>query len=259
MKKYVYLVLFLFLSIFLASCDNSSNNPTAPTIDSGSIIVGSDPAGAQIFLDNSSTGKVTNDTLKNVSFGSHTITLKLDGYRDTTVSASISSDIPTANKFVVLTSTESITTYGPVKIYESGDPSPSDPSGLDLSSGNAVAISGADNQSIDIYYSTAGTGGVGYLVQSANLNQNLTRNTYFNITTGTNINDGVSSPIYPLSPPWTDHMSDVKTGKYVFLYDDDNHYSKIIITDTHQGGGPGDYSWVEVKWIYNNTVNDNRF
>lgn len=258
MKKYVYLGSFLFLSIFLASCDNSSNNPTGPTIDSGSIIVGSDPVGAQILLDNSSTGKVTNDTVKNVSFGSHTITLKLDGFRDTTVSASISSDIPTANKFVVLTSTESIKTYGPIRIYESGDPSASDPSGLDLSSGIPVAISGSDNQSIDIYYSTAGTGGVGYLVQSANLNQNLTRKTYFNISSLSNLTDGESSPIYPLSPPWTDHMPDDETH-YVFLYDDDNHYSKLIITGSHQGAGPGDYSWVEVKWIYNNTVNDNRF
>ena len=257
MKKYIYLVTLLFLSLVIASCDNNTTEPTVPD-NTGKIFINSTPNGAQIFVDGTNTSKVTPDSTDKLSTGNHDITLKLDRYRDTTITVSVVQGL-TTSKFVQLTSDISTTTYGPVKIYESGDPSATDPSGLDLSSGNAVAISGADNQSIDIYYSTSGTGGTGYLVQSANLNQNLTRNTYFNIATGTNINDEVSSPIYPLSPPWTDHMSDVKTGKYVFLYDDDNHYSKIIITDTHQGGGPGDYSWVEVMWIYNNTVNDNRF
>ena len=254
MKKYVYLVLFLFLSIFLASCDNSSNNPTAPTIDSGSIIVGSDPAGAQIFLDNSSTGKVTNDTLKNVSFGSHTITLKLDGYRDTTVSASISSDIPTANKFVTLNSTESITPFGPVKIYETLGTTVDQPSGLDLSSGNAYGVSGADKGKVDIYYTSNG-----FLVQSADLNttQGLIRETLFHVGNGTDLNDGVSATN---SSFWSvvKSMSD-RESNYVFLYDDDSHYSKLKITGFGGGTGPGDPAWVKVTWIYNNTAIDTRF
>ena len=261
MKQYIYLVILLFLGLLIASCDNTTTNPTAPTETQGSIIVESTPTGAQIFLDNSSSSSgFTNDTLSNVDFGNHTITLKIDGYRDTTTSTSISSDVPTAKVHLVLTSTEDTTVFGPVKIWETSSTGIDQPSGLDLSSGKPVAVSGSDKGNVDIYYSTLGTGGVGYLVQSANLNQTqgLTRKTYFNISNLADLNDGKSSPIYPLNPPWTDHMSDSETH-YVFLYDNDNHYSKIIITGSHQGGGTGDYSWVEVKWIYNNIVNDNRF
>ena len=258
MKKYIYLVTLLFLSLILASCDNSTTEPTVPD-NTGKIYINSTPTGAQIFVDGTNTTKVTPDSTGKLSTGNHDVTLKLDGYRDTTITVSVVQGL-TSSKFVQLTSTLSTTTFGPVKIWETGSTGADQPSGLDLSTGLPIAVSGADNGKVDIYYSTQGTGGVGYLVQSANLNttQGLTRNTYFNISTGTNLNDGVSSPIYPLNPPWTNNMSDDETN-YVFLYDDDNHYSKIIITNRHVGAGTGDYSWVEIKWVYNNNVNDNRF
>ncbi len=254
MKKYIYPLMLLLLGFIIASCDNSTTGPTAPEITTGSIIVGSDPAGAQIFLDNTNSGKVTNDTLKNVSFGSHSITLKLDGYRDTTVSASISSDVATANKFVVLKSTESIRTFGPIKIYETAGTTTSQPSGLDLSTGNAYGVSGADKGQVDIYYTSNG-----FLVQSADLNltQGLTRETLFHVGGGTNLNDGVSSTN---SSFWSvvKSMSDRETN-YVFLYDDDSHYSKLKITNFGGGTGPGDPAWVELTWIYNNNATDTRF
>lgn len=71
------------------------------------------------------------------------------------------------------------------------------------------------------------------------------------------LNDEVDSPVYPLSG-WTDYMSD-RESNYVFLYDEDGHYSKLIITDYHTGSGFGDPSWIEVQWIYNNTGADRRF
>jgi hypothetical protein len=256
MKKYIYLLVLFFLGFLITSCNNSTNEPTAPTITTGSIIIESEPAGAQIFLDGSSSSSgVTNDTLTGIDFGSHSITLKLDGYRDTTVSVSISSDITSAKQHVILTSTESTTTFGPVKIYETLGTTAQQPSGIDLSSGNAYGVSGADKNKVDIYYSSDG-----FLVQSASLNttQGLTRETFFLVASGTNLNDGVSSPIYPIGGTWTDHISDTETH-YVFLYDDDSHYSKLKITSTGGGTGPGDPAWIEVTWIYNNNAIDNRF
>jgi PEGA domain len=256
MKKYIYLVLLLFLGLLISACDNTSTGPiTGPT--SGTIIVESEPTGAQIFLDNtsSSTGKVTNDSLTNVTFGDHFITLKLNGYRDTTVSTAISSDIPSAKIHVVLTSTESITMFGPVRIYETAGTTVDQPSGLDLSSGNAYGVSGADKDKVDIYYSTSG-----FLIQSASLNttQGLTRETFFLVGNGTNLTDGESSSTYPIGGTWTNSIGD-RESNYVFLYDDDSHYSKLKITNSGGGTGPGDPAWVEVTWIYNNTAIDTRF
>ena len=54
-------------------------------------------------------------------------------------------------------------------------------------------------------------------------------------------------------------MRDTQTN-YVFLYDDDGHYSKMKITN--RGGGSGsDPAWVEITWIYNNTgaITDSSF
>jgi hypothetical protein len=255
MKKYIYLVVLLFLGLLIASCDNNTTEPaTGPT--TGSITVESEPTGADIFLDNSSssTGQVTNATLSDVDFGNHSITLKLDGYRDTTVSTSISSDIPSAKIHVVLTSTESITTFGPVRIWETAGTSASQPSGLDLSTGNAYGVSSVDKDKVDIYYTSSG-----FLVQSADLNttQGLTRETLFHVGNGTNLNDGVSATN---SSFWdvVKSMKDTETN-YVFLYDDDSHYSKLKITNRGGGGGPGDPAWVEVTWIYNNIATDTRF
>jgi hypothetical protein len=253
MKKYIYLGILLFLGLLIASCDNNTTEPTTgPT--TGSITVESEPTGANILLDHSSTGQVTNSTLSNVDFSSHTITLQLDGYRDTTISTSISADIPSAKIHVILTSTESITTYGPVKIWETLGTDASQPSGLDLSSGNAYGVSGADKGKVDIYYTSNG-----FLVQSADLNttQGLTRETLFHVGNGTDLNDGISSTN---SSFWAilKSMQDTET-KYVFLYDDDSHYSKLKITNSGGGGETGEPAWIEVTWIYNNIATDTRF
>jgi C1A family cysteine protease len=48
----------------------------------GSVYVGSQPAGASIFIDNKDTGNITPYTILGVSAGFHTISLKKNGYRD---------------------------------------------------------------------------------------------------------------------------------------------------------------------------------
>lgn len=253
MKKYIYLAAFLFLSLIIASCDNNTTEPTVPD-NTGRIFVNSTPAGAQIFVDGTNTNNVTPDSTDKLSTGNHDVTLKLDGYRDTTITVNVLQGL-TTSKFVQLTSTESITPYGPIKIYETVGTTVDQPSGLDLSSGIAYGVSGADKGKVDIYYTSSG-----FLVQSASLNttQGLTRETFFLVGNGTNLNDGVSSPTYPIGGTWTNNIQDTQTN-YVFLYDDDSHYSKLRITQRGGGSGPGDPAWIEVTWLYNNTAIDTRF
>lgn len=56
---------------------------------SGTISVNSEPAGAQIFLSGTSTGKITPDSLPDLTPGIYSITLKLNGYKDSTFSANV--------------------------------------------------------------------------------------------------------------------------------------------------------------------------
>lgn len=251
MKKYIYLPIAIILGLYIASCsDNTTNPPPAAT---GSIFIDSSPDGAQIFVDGVDKSKVTPDSVTGLSTGNHTVKLTLDGYKDTTFSVTVQENLQTT-KNITLVSDLSVTTYGPVRIWETAGTSASQPSGLDLSSGNAYGVSSTDNDKVDIYYSTTGTGGTPYLVQSADLYPTLTRHTAFYVGNGTDITDGEDSPNSALSG-WTDHMGDRETN-YVFLYDEDGHYSKLIITDY---GTVNNIAWVEVKWEYNNTGADRRF
>ncbi len=50
----------------------------------GSLTVTSAPAGARIFIDGADTGKLTNTTIDGIGVGTHTVTLKKDGYVDAT-------------------------------------------------------------------------------------------------------------------------------------------------------------------------------
>ena len=58
-------------------------------ITTGSILLQSTPAGAQVFLDGSNTSKITPSTIQDIEEGSHQFTLKLNGYNDTTFSVTI--------------------------------------------------------------------------------------------------------------------------------------------------------------------------
>lgn len=256
MRKYIALPLVLLLGILVASCSDSTTNPPAVQ-ETGSIFMNTSPAGASITVDGVATGKVTPDSVTNLSTGDHSVSLSLSGYRDTTVTVTVVANLQTV-KQVNLVSTLSVTMYGPVRIYETAGTTTSQPSGLDLSTGMAYGVSGSNNGLVDIYYSTTGTGGTPYLVQSANLYPLMTRQTAFSVGTGTALDDGEGSPTYPLGGTWTNNMSD-RENNYVFLYDEDGHYSKIIITDYHAGSGQGDPSWVELEWLYNNTGADSRF
>ena len=255
MKKIILLLITSTAVLLISSCD-SNNNPATPTNTKGSLFVSSIPAAAQIWIDGANTSKVTPDTVKSIEEGLHNITLKLTDYRDTTISVSITAEQTGVIGPVALTSEIVTVLYGPVTIYETNGTGPSQPSGLDLSAGNAWGVSSDSSGLVDIYYSTAGTGGEGYLVQSADLN-GLVRVTKFYVGSGDNLFDDVDSPDR-FSGTWTNNMDD-REPNYVFLYDQDGHYSKIKIVNFGGTGTLGDPAWVKVQWYYNRITLDRRF
>jgi PEGA domain len=247
--KYVFLFPLLLFGLFLTSCTNNSNNPVTPN-PVGSIFVSSTPASAQIWLDGTNTGKVTPDSVANINVGSHTVMLKLTNYLNDSVTVNVQEGLQTTlNRTLV--SDISVTVYGPVTVWESADPLATDPSGIVLKSGQAVSIGSSTYGPVDIYYSSNQ-----FVVATAyGLYNNTGRSTYFYVGSAKNLTDGVSSPLATNS--WLTEVNDTQTN-YFFLFDSDSHYSKMIITGMG-GGTPGNPAWINVKWLYNNKPNDQRF
>jgi len=254
MKKLILLLIIPFV-VMITSCDDDTVTP----IPTGNIYLTSSPAGAEIWIDGSNTFSTTPDTINNVSEGARNVTLKLQDYNDTTFSVTVTENQTSVVTNIVLVSDINTTFYGTspsVRLYESfGTPS-SQPSGLDLSSGMAYGVSSSESDLIDIYFYSDASGN-SYLIQSADLYPGLVRETDFFISSETNLDDGEDSPLRS-SGTWTDNIDDTENN-YVFLYDHDDHYSKFKIVLRGGGGGPGDPSWVDVQWYYNNTQLDNRF
>ncbi len=221
----------------------------------GSLTVNSEPAGAQIWLDGTNTGKTTPSTITSLQSGSHELTLKITGLGDSTLAAVniVNGETKTVNAklnfgFEVFNTS--------VRIWETTGTSASQPSGLDLSSGNAYGTSDAtNNNKIDIYYYSDSAGNT-YIVRSSHFSSKMSRDTYFKVSSATDLSDGVNSPVK--SDSWARSISD-RESKYVFLYDADNHYSKLKITGYGGGTGAGDPAWIEVAWIYNKVTNDVSF
>ena len=67
----------------------SKNITLTKEITTGSVLMQSQPSGAQIFLDGSNTGKLTPSTIQDLEEGLHQFTLKLSGYNDTTFNVNI--------------------------------------------------------------------------------------------------------------------------------------------------------------------------
>jgi hypothetical protein len=255
MKKFILLFTIPFAALVISSCDTTDDTVT-PT-DPGSIFVTSNPAGAQIWLDGVNTFQTTPDTIKNLDEGVYNVTLKLTDYNDATFSVSVTSGQTSNLTNVALVSEIMKTLFGPVRIYETEGTTAQQPSGLDLSSGIAYGISSTEQDSVDIYYSTDGTGGQGFLVQSADLDSNLIRKTIFFLGNSENLFDEVDSPDRN-EGTWTNNISNMDSN-YVFLYDHDGHYSKLTIVNKGGGSVPGEPAWVEVLYYYNNAVLDKRF
>jgi len=250
MKKLTLLIFISIAGLLITSCDTTEDTVTPP--EPGSIYITTVPAGAQIWLEGTNTGLVTPDTVTNVDEGVHSVTLKLTDYNDTTFSISVTANQVSIVGPINLTSNINTTFYSqPVRLWETVGTGTSQPSGLDLSSGNAWGVSSDSSGLVDIYYSSNG-----YLVQSADLYPGLIRVTKFRVGNSDDMYDDVDSPLHT-SGTWTDNVPDTETN-YVFLYDHDGHYSKLQIVDMG-GGTPGNPAWVEVIWYYNNVLLDERF
>jgi len=238
--------------MLITSCD--SDDPFTPT-PTGKIYLTSIPADAEIWIDGSNTFKTTPDTINDVDQGVRSVTLKLQDYNDTTFTVSVTAGQTSVVAIIELESDIYTTSYPPVRIYETSGTPASLPSGIDLSTGLAHGVSSPQANLVDVYYSTEGTGGEGYLVQSADL-YGLVRVTKFFVGSSNNLLDGVDSPDRNTGT-WTNNMDD-REPNYVFLYDHDGHYSKVKIVNW-DSGGIGVPAWVEVQWYYNTTLQDNRF
>lgn len=241
MKKFLFVIALTTISVFISSC--SEEDPVTPPVETGFASISSSPDGAQIFLNGNNSGKVTPDSIE-LDPGTYTITLKLSEYFDTTFSVNVVVNQVTEKNITLNTS---LIKFGPIRIWETNAPSTSKPSGLDLSSGQAIAVSGTDKMLADIYYTSNG-----FLVQSAHLNttQGLTRNTKFKIGSSNNIDDGLDAPA--VDNTWITGVTDVTT-QYFYLYDEDENFSKARIT----GRGIDPDAYVEITWWYNRNTNDN--
>ncbi|MCB0748126.1 MAG: PEGA domain-containing protein [Ignavibacteriae bacterium] len=243
MKKILILVLIAFLGITFTSCNDSTTDPI-PVVDTGSILVTSTPAGASIWINKSVTGEVTPFTFADQDVAVYEIKLTLDNYKDTTLFVDVLKD-QEARVTVELTPT--YTKFGPVEFWESLDPSSTHPSGVSLNLGTAYSISSSNDNSakIDLYYDSDG-----FLIISASnrtSNSKMTRETYFSVGSSANLNDGVNSPVKDNT--WAKSIS-VTERNYVFIYDQDGHYSKLLITKETPGTFDT-YGSVVVEWIYN--------
>jgi hypothetical protein len=255
MKKLIFLLIIPMAMLLISSCDESTITPT-PT---GGIYLTSIPAGAAIWIDGSNTFKTTPDTVTDVDQGVRSVTLKLQDFNDTTFTISVTAGQTSVVTNIELVSDINTTFYGispTVRLYETYGTPASLPSGLDLSSGLAYGVSSPDANLVDIYFYSDQSGS-SYLIQSADLYPGLIRKTDFLISSGTNLFDGVDSPLRNTGT-WTNKINDTEDN-YVFLYDHDGHFSKFKIITRGGGGGPGDPSWVDVQWYYNNILLDNRF
>lgn len=78
MKKFFALLVVILL--FCACRENAVEFTLEQS--TANVFVNSSPSEAQIYLNNSFTGKMTPDTLKYLEPGSYMVTLKLSGYKD---------------------------------------------------------------------------------------------------------------------------------------------------------------------------------
>jgi hypothetical protein len=252
MKKLILFLIIPFLGLLITSCGD--DDPITQALE-GNLYITSIPSGAEIWIDGVNTSQTTPDTVKDIEEGVRNVTLKRDEFLDTTFSVSITADETSIIGPVVLSSDIDTELYNPVRIYESYGTTALQPSGLDLSSGNAWGISSDSSGVVDIYY-YSNAQGTSYLIQSADL-AGLIRETDFFVGSGTSIFDGEDSPLHDPGT-WATNI-DESENNYVYLYDHDGHYSKLLIVNRGGGSGPGDPAYVDVQWHYNKTPQDNRF
>jgi hypothetical protein len=79
--------------------------PSAPVTTTGAISVSSEPAGAQVFLDNAFVG-ITPLTLNTVTTGSHTVAIRMTGYDDYAVTTPVNAGATSTVSAALMPATE---------------------------------------------------------------------------------------------------------------------------------------------------------
>jgi hypothetical protein len=245
MKKLLLLFLTVFLAFILISCEDSTTDPLP--VSKGSINLSSTPSGAVILVDNQGTGKTTPAVITDLDPGIVTVTLQFAGYRDTTFTMNVVADMETPQHVTLTQNAPDLESYQNIKLYEVIS---DNLSGLDLSTGERTVSNASET---DIYFD--GTNGIRDLKSQHLRSATTTNRTYFYLGSGTNIEDGTDSPVYQASASWGDNSNN--SLNYMFLYDKDDHYSKLVIVDTGQDGPVDRY--VIIRFMYNNNANDVRF
>lgn len=86
--RYIFPALFAFLYI---SCEKDlSVSPEEPAPYSGFLMINSVPSGAAIWMDGKNTGRFTPDSIRWLKEGSYLITLRMNRFRDTSLSVAVS-------------------------------------------------------------------------------------------------------------------------------------------------------------------------
>jgi hypothetical protein len=153
----------------------------------------------------------------------------------------------TINVSLSLIASASLQEFGPVTLYYGTSLTSSQPNGLDLSTGKPSTYSSSFVDSVDLVFS--------YYLESAQY-YNTGRSTYFySGITLNNLYDGVPSPDIS-SGSWYQEISN-SYNPYFYIYDADQHYSKMIITE--KGSSGTNASYIKVKWLYNKVTGDKRF
>jgi hypothetical protein len=184
-KKYIFLLLLMLLGLFLSSCKRNGNNLITPN-PVGSIYISSTPSSAQIWLDGTDIGKVTPDSLTNLTAGSHTIVLKLTTYLNDTVTVNVLEGKQiTLDRTMV--SEQSITVFGPIQFWDTTG-STGLQSGIILKTGRSSLIASGGKDSVDVYFSSKG------FVISAPSSIINNRSTSFFVGLSTILDDGIESP-----------------------------------------------------------------
>jgi hypothetical protein len=252
MNRNSFLLFYIIImGLSLASCTNSDDDPlttnSSPGI--GSIYVVSNPTAAQIWVDTTNTGKITPDSVTNLSVGIHKVIIKMAGFLNDTAIVNIQEGVQTPLS-LTLKGDQSITEFGPIQIWETTVTDSTQPSGIVLKLGKASSIITGNHAFVDIYFSSNG-----YVVATASDKNG--RNTSFFVGLSDSLSDGMISPLY--IPSWVSQVSEM-VNNYFFLFDFDSHYSKMVIIDKGGvQGSPSNPAWVKLKWLYNNKPNDPRF
>ena len=93
--KCLAVILSIFLLFFNFGCTEESPTSTNSDTEKGLIYVNSNPTGAEIFLQGSTTGKITPDSITNLAPKSYDLRIRLNDYADSSLVVNVKAGLKT--------------------------------------------------------------------------------------------------------------------------------------------------------------------